>query len=300
MANIEKRLPTNVPGEFYVDSTCIDCGTCRELAPETFAAGADQSFVHHQPEGPEAVRRATRALLACPTASIGTVTPDPDAARAAMGDFPLPLTEDVSFLGFTSPRSFGAASYWVRRAEGSWLIDSPRYHPALFTRIAAEGGLAHVFLTHRDDVADAARYAAHFKAARWIHAADAEAMPDAEHHVAVTEPIELAPGCLAIPTPGHTAGSWVLLVDDRYLFTGDHLWGAFPPGHAPSDGAGRFLEASRTACWYDWETQIRSMERLLDYRFEWVLPGHGHTLHLPAEAMRAELEALIARMKAKA
>jgi glyoxylase-like metal-dependent hydrolase (beta-lactamase superfamily II)/ferredoxin len=297
MANRDKRLPDNVPGPFFVDATCIDCGTCREIAPETFAEGPAQSYVHQQPGDPRFVRRATWALLSCPTASIGTEQPDPDEARAAMADFPLPLTDDVAFMGFTSPRSFGGASYWLQRPDGHWLIDSPRYHPALFTKLAAAGGLANIFLTHQDDVADAARYAAHFQAERWIHQADAGAQPDAEHQLDTDAPVTLAPGCLAIPTPGHTRGSWVLLVDDRYLFTGDHLWGAFPPGQAPPDAAGRLLAASRSACWHDWDTQIRSMERLLDHRFEWVLPGHGHTIQLEGGAMRFELEALIRRMR---
>ena len=34
---------------------------------------------------------------------------------------------------------------------------------------------------------------------------------------------ELAPGFLAIPTPGHTRGHCVLLFGGRFLFTGDHL-----------------------------------------------------------------------------
>ena len=29
MANLALRLPENVPGDFYVDSTCIDCDACR-------------------------------------------------------------------------------------------------------------------------------------------------------------------------------------------------------------------------------------------------------------------------------
>ena len=33
MASLAKLLPENVPGEFFVDSTCIDCDTCRQLAP---------------------------------------------------------------------------------------------------------------------------------------------------------------------------------------------------------------------------------------------------------------------------
>ena len=33
MANILDRLPQNVPGRFYVDSTCIDCGLCVDECP---------------------------------------------------------------------------------------------------------------------------------------------------------------------------------------------------------------------------------------------------------------------------
>jgi hypothetical protein len=39
------------------------------------------------------------------------------------------------------------------------------------------------------------------------------------------------------------------------------------------------------------------MERLRDYDFTWVLPGHGRRAHFPAEAMRGYLEACIARMR---
>jgi glyoxylase-like metal-dependent hydrolase (beta-lactamase superfamily II) len=58
------------------------------------------------------------------------------------------------------------------------------------------------------------------------------------------------------------------------------------------------LHASRRVCWYDWDLQITSMERLLDYRFTWVLPGHGRRFQAEsAEAMRGQLEALIRRMR---
>ena len=30
MANPKKRVPQNVPGDFFVDSTCIDCDACRQ------------------------------------------------------------------------------------------------------------------------------------------------------------------------------------------------------------------------------------------------------------------------------
>jgi glyoxylase-like metal-dependent hydrolase (beta-lactamase superfamily II) len=77
-----------------------------------------------------------------------------------------------------------------------------------------------------------------------------------------------------------------LLFRDKILFAGDHLWG---------DGDG--LDASSGVCWYSWSEQTRSMERLLDYDFEWVLPGHGPPLHASPSRMRTALERLIARMK---
>ncbi|MGB5768342.1 MAG: ferredoxin, partial [Crocosphaera sp.] len=36
MATIEKRRSENIPGNFYVDSTCIDCDTCRWMSPTVF------------------------------------------------------------------------------------------------------------------------------------------------------------------------------------------------------------------------------------------------------------------------
>jgi hypothetical protein len=45
MANIEKSFPENVTGEFFVDSSCIDCETCQPLALETFDDAGDHAFV---------------------------------------------------------------------------------------------------------------------------------------------------------------------------------------------------------------------------------------------------------------
>jgi hypothetical protein len=39
------------------------------------------------------------------------------------------------------------------------------------------------------------------------------------------------------------------------------------------------------------------MERLLDYGFEWVLPGHGRIAHAPAGEMHSHLQRCIAWMK---
>ena len=70
MASLQQRLPENVPGDFFVDSTCIDCDTCSQLAPAIFRDHGDQCSVHHQPETSDETRQAMMALVACPTGSI--------------------------------------------------------------------------------------------------------------------------------------------------------------------------------------------------------------------------------------
>lgn len=287
MANPRKRLPLNVPGDFFVDDTCINCDTCRQLAPATFAEADNFSFVRQQPATDAESREATRALLACPTGSIGTVARN--AAHEVKLDFPLHLERDVYYCGFNSPKSYGGNSYFIRHSAGNWLIDSPKYLPYLAGRFADWGGVQNIFLTHSDDVADAERYARHFGSRRFIHRLELKSQPGAEVVLDGFEPRELAPGIVAVPTPGHTAGHCVLLHDNRFLFTGDHLdW----------DRDTQSLGASPSYCWYSWPEQTTSMARLLKLRFEWVLPGHGQRVKLPAARMRGELDRLLGWMKA--
>jgi glyoxylase-like metal-dependent hydrolase (beta-lactamase superfamily II)/ferredoxin len=287
MANIHKRLPLNVPGDFFVDSTCIDCDTCRQLAPQTFADSGEYSFVQHQPDSPEENRAAVRALLACPTGSIGTL--GRNTAHEVKHDFPLQIEGDVFYCGFNSPKSYGGNSYFVRHPAGNWLIDSPKFLPYLAEWLEAMGGIRYLFLTHQDDVADADRYARHFGSQRIIHRLELNAQPNAEIVLDGFAPRELSPGFAVIPTPGHTPGHCVLLVAERFLFTGDHLsWSR----------EGQRLSASRDYCWHSWEEQTESMARLREYRFEWVLPGHGQRVKLPAEAMWREMDGLVERMRA--
>jgi ferredoxin len=119
MADPGKRLPLNASGEFFVDSTCIDCDACRQLAPATFADAGEHSYVIQQPETAEQRRAAFRALVACPTASIGAASPA--ETRAAADEFPLQLEDEVSYCGFNSEKSFGGNSYFVRHPNGNWL-----------------------------------------------------------------------------------------------------------------------------------------------------------------------------------
>jgi glyoxylase-like metal-dependent hydrolase (beta-lactamase superfamily II)/ferredoxin len=282
------RLPANVEGDFYVDATCIDCATCREMQPSVYAQGDGFSFVHRQPGTEEESRRALMALVACPTGSIGTESRRD--VKPVLGTFPELVDEDVHFCGWTSKDSFGAWSYLIRRAAGNVLVDSPRAASHLVSRIAEMGGVATLFLTHRDDVADHEALRKTFDCERVIHARDVTTgTRGVERRIEGDEPLALADDLLVIPTPGHTRGHAVLLYREKYLFTGDHLAWSERRGH---------LVAFRDACWYSWEEQTRSMERLLDYRFEWVLPGHGLRWHAPsAGAMRDELARCVAWMK---
>lgn len=290
MADDAKRLTTNVAGNFFVDSTCIDCDTCRQLAPDTFAEVGEYSAVVRQPATEEQVHRAYQALLACPTGSIGAERTDGSRLRAARASFPMRLDEDVYYCGFNSEKSFGANSFFIRHPHGNWMIDSPRYAKPLVDWIDAQGGLRHVFLTHEDDVADAARYARRFGAERIVHRDDAHAVPDAERVIGGREAAALAPSFVAVPVPGHTAGSMALLCRDTFLFTGDHLWW---------DPASRSLEAPSRLVW-DHDALIQSILALTGYRFEWVLAGHGDRVRLPVAEMHRQLIALAARRQVPA
>jgi len=283
MAKISKRLSTNVEGNFFVDSTCIDCDTCRQLAPSTFVEDGDYSSVFHQPKDQAEEFEAYQALIACPVGSIGVTENDDSQFTKAKASFPLELESGVYYNGFNSEKSFGANSYFVQHPEGNWLIDSPRYLKHLVDVFKDLGGIRYIFLSHKDDVADAARYAKTFGATRIIHRADAHAMPDAEWIVDGNAMVQASNEFTWIPVPGHTKGSLALLYKNRFLFTGDHLWW---------DPHQQQLETPSVLVW-DNVQLVHSLSKLLDVRFEWVLPGHGHRIHLNATMMRRYLKALV-------
>src|SRR5579863_8439244 len=105
MADLRKRREGNAPGAFYVDSSCIDCDQCRQIAPDVFHAEGEASVVHRQPEGPEQIRLAEMALVTCPTASIGLR--EKRDLTEAVGAFPQRIEDGVYFCGFSSEASFG-------------------------------------------------------------------------------------------------------------------------------------------------------------------------------------------------
>jgi len=285
MADENKRLDSNVEGNFFVDATCINCDTCRQLAPASFEEVGTFSAVTRQPTNDGHIQQAYQALLACPVGSIGTEHNDTLRMKEAMASFPLQIEDGVFYCGFNSEKSFGANSFFIEHQDGNWLVDSPRYLKHLVQAFERKGGIAYIFLTHKDDVADAEKYAAHFSAKRMIHRADVEAAPDAEWIIDGADSIQVMPQFQIIPVPGHTPGSMALQYKNRFLFTGDHLWW---------DSAQKRLGAPSQLVWRK-HVLADSILKLLDYPFEWVLAGHGDRMHLPVHEMRAQLQALVER-----
>ncbi len=288
MARLADRLPENVGGEFFVDSSCIDCGLCRAIAPGSFQRSdrAGASFVVRQPGSDAETLRAKMALVSCPTSSIGSRSKLP--VLGAIDAFPEPLGDDIHFCGFASESSYGARSYLLRRPSGNVLVDSPRALPRLLDRIEALGGVRWMFLTHRDDVADHAKIAKRFGCTRIIHARDVTSETrEVEMKIEGDAPMRLDDELLVIPVPGHTRGSAALLFRDLALFSGDHLF---------ASESGDALHAYRSVCWWSWEAQKRSLAKLLDFEFEWLLPGHEGRMRASSKAaMRSHVRAAIER-----
>ena len=139
------------------------------------------------------------------------------------------------------------------------MVDSPRAARPLLRNIESMGGVRRMLLTHQDDVADHAKFAARFGCERVIHRVEARgSLADIEVQLDIDEPEKLDEDLWVIPVPGHTRGSVAYLYRQKYLFSGDHLWWSANVGA---------LHASRRVCWYDWRKQIESMERLLAFKF---------------------------------
>ena len=288
MATLQRKRAENVDGNFYVDSTCIDCDTCRWVAPEVFNRQSSMSAVYHQPQTGQEKVLAMQALLSCPTASIGTAN-KPTDIKQVQQTLPILVEDNVYYCGYHSASSYGAASYFIQREEGNILVDSPRFTPPLVKQIEQLGGIKYMYLTHQDDVADHQKYHQHFNCDRILHIDDVKpSTQEVEIKLSGTKVIELDRDLTIIPVPGHSKGHTVLLYKNKFLFTGDHL--AWSPYH-------EHLYAFPRFCWYSWSEQIKSMEKLANYSFEWVLPGHGRRYHGDVATTKQQMQQCVSWMK---
>ena len=277
--------PANAPGPWYVDTRCIRCDAARNWAPETI--GMDEtgrSLIRRQPTNAAEAAALRRAAAACPTKSIG----NRDFPQEPAGVFPYELAAGVYALGSNARASFAAHSFLAVRPEGNLMIDAPRFSRALAERVDAQGGVAHILLTHRDDVADYARWAERYGARIWIGAADADAAPLATDVTGPDATVVIAPGVVSLPAPRHTAGHVVYHLDNRHLFTGDTLhW----------NQRRQELDVFPQQTFHSWAILADTMARLAALPVEGIFPGHGRWHNLGSGEWRRQLTALAPAMR---
>lgn len=284
MARADLSHPSNATGDWFVDTRCIRCDAARDWAPDLIGMDAvGRSFVAAQPAGPEQTAALWRAAAACPTKSIG----HREQFREPAGVFPYQLTAGVWALGNNARSSFGGHSYLATRPGGNLMIDSPRFGRGLAERVDAMGGVAHILLSHRDDVADAERWAERYGARVWIGAADADAAPYATDLIGAAA-VVIAPGVAGIPAPGHTEGHILYHLDDRHLFTGDTLHWNRRRGE---------LDVFPEQTFYSWTVLADTVERMAALPVEWLFPGHGQWQHMGREEWRRQGSGLSRAMR---
>ena len=72
-----------------------------------------------------------------------------------------------------------------------------------------------MIFTHRDDVADQAKWAKAIACERWIHKDDLDAGPEVEKQITGIDEISIRENLKLIPTPGHTKGSIVAILGNQ-------------------------------------------------------------------------------------
>ncbi|MER6915132.1 MBL fold metallo-hydrolase [Streptomyces sp. NPDC000594] len=278
--------PLAAPG-WSVDDRCTDCDVARQLAPDLIGRVGRTSKVLRQPRDAAEERRMQLAAFACHTRS---VRPAAGLLDPAADPYPAALDDTVLLCGHNSPRTAGANSYLLRRPGGGlMMIDTPRWSESLAARYERLGPVTDVLLTHQDHAAHGRTWADRLKARLWIHEGDIEAAPDADRVLRGTEPVEVGPGVVAHPLPGHTKGSVLYVADERYCFSGDSFYWA----RATDD-----LEIAESVVWYSVEELAASLDRTVErLRCAWVLPGHGGSKKLTFHQMRERLLALAERTR---
>lgn len=191
MADPNERFENNVPGPFYVDKSCLWCGSCAQIAPAIFSTGDDtpdgsHAWVHKQPETLEEVALARKAIAWCPHQSIGE---DPVTLEL------IPLTEDrqydfAAIFGNAHPVELelgvGKGRFLIERAEA--LRDTnfigvewaSRYY-RLVAKRAEKRGLAN-FRILRDDAAHVVRDTLADASIDALHIYFPDPWPKARHH----------------------------------------------------------------------------------------------------------------------
>ncbi|KAK9120607.1 hypothetical protein Syun_018224 [Stephania yunnanensis] len=190
-----ERRSQNAQGEFFVDHACIDCDTCRWMAPEVFTRKDGQSAVFKQPTSEEERIKALQGVYHC---------------------------------GYHAENSFGGTSYLIVHPEGNILVDSPRYFERLAQKIEMLGGARYMFLTHEDDIGDHQKWSERLRCDRIFHTKDIEASTaDVEIKLDGDGPWSLGNDFELIHTPGHTEVSHGRMAEFKDMHEKDAALEAF-------------------------------------------------------------------------
>ena len=73
MADKSLRFEDNAEGKYYIDSSCIFCNLCIEVAPQHFRESeqGDHDIVYQQPQTEEEIALCEDAKEQCPVDAIG-------------------------------------------------------------------------------------------------------------------------------------------------------------------------------------------------------------------------------------
>ena len=256
MARVDLRHPANAAGDWFVDERCIDCGTCRELAPALFADVGPQSVVSRQPASPadEVERLAGGAGLpdavhrhGVPAAASRSPLPPRDRARDRRVRLRLLLAGLLRGDGVVRPPR--------RRQRHGRLAP---LHPGPPAPAARDGRRA------RTSSSPTATMWPTPSAGRASSAPGCGSTPTTPAprrspptSSRATIPWSSAPGSSPCRCPATRRARPSSSSTTRYLFSGDSLaW-----SHDRQD-----LTAFRDACWWSWSAQTASLARLADSR----------------------------------
>jgi ferredoxin len=69
---MKKKIPQNVDGRFYIDTNCINCSLCPEIAPGIFVTNHDKGYeyVRKQPQNKTENKQVAEAVMLCPANAI--------------------------------------------------------------------------------------------------------------------------------------------------------------------------------------------------------------------------------------
>lgn len=131
IAPYKKPRKQNIPGNLYVDESCIDCDVCRWMCPSVYKRIGIKAAIYKQPSNENEKLLAYAAMISCPVGSIRTYQPDA-LIKTAFDIFPAEIDSlripNIYHVGFHSPSSSGATSYLIKHKDGNIMIDSPRFN----------------------------------------------------------------------------------------------------------------------------------------------------------------------------